>query len=92
MDEQNEHEQPGEVSSSPSQPPSRIPGSSSSNRVQKIITLGVLAIVVLVILGTLTALKNIVGQQAGAPTPTPVPTIAPGDDLFYISTAQSGAT
>src|SRR5579875_2467753 len=91
MDEQNENEQPGDVSSSPSQLPSRIPGSSSSNRVQAIITLGVLAIIVLVILGTLTPLKNIV-THVSSPTPPPVPTLTPGDNKFYIEVAPAWGT
>ncbi len=105
MNEQNENEQPGAVSSSsPSPVPSeaenlipepslsRVPSASRGNRVQTIITLGVLLIVVLVILGTLTPLRDIVTQRFSSPSPTPVPTLVRGENLFYIATGPAWGT
>lgn len=102
MDEQNENEQPAEAPSSPSPTPvppeaesaapARVPRASSGNRLQTIITLSILAIVVLVILGTLTPLKNIVTQHFSGPSPTPVATLVPGDNKFYIATGPAWGT
>ena len=101
MDEQNENEQQAEASATPSSPVSpeaedvaspRIPRGPSGNRLQTIITLSVLAVVVLVILGTLTPLKNILTQPVSSPSPTPVPTLIPGDNKFYIATGPAWGT
>ena len=104
MDEQNKNEQqagasfassptPSEAQSAAPEPSlARIPTRSSNNRLQSIITLGVLAVVVLVILGPLTPLKGILTQRVSSPTPTPVPTLIPGDNQFYIATGPAWGT
>lgn len=66
----------------------RVPVASSEQRFRTLIPIGLLFIVVLIILGTLTPLGDTLMQHISS-SPSPVPTIAPGDDLFYIRVAPN---
>jgi len=73
-------------------PPSRLgPDSASSRRRTEIAAAtGLLVLVVLVILGTLTPLRDMLTQYFFAPTPTATLPISPGDDLFYFEAFPTG--
>ena len=102
MDEQDVHEHEHEPIPSPSSPSfplssgvsssSRIPDVRSGQRFQTIATLSILVVVVLVILGTLTSLRDIVVQRFTGASPTPVPTLVPGDDKFFIQASPAWGT
>jgi hypothetical protein len=71
--------------------PAKLPGISLEPRLalhqrrrQLIITGGVVVLAVLLILGSSASVRDLVSGIFIRPTPTPLPTIAPGSDLFYV--------
>ena len=69
----------------------KLPGVSLESRLslrqrrqQLIITGGVVVLAVLLILGSTASVRDLVSGIFIRPTPTPLPMIAPGSDLFYV--------
>jgi len=64
---------------------------SGRRRIEVTLTIGLAALLVLVILGTDTPLRDTIVQRFFGPTPTPTTPLIPGDDLFYIQVAPWGS-
>jgi hypothetical protein len=63
--------------------------SPSQRRRQLIITSAIVVLAVLVILGSTASVRELVSGVFIRPAPTPVPTLAPGADLFYVQGSPS---
>src|SRR5260370_33157000 len=58
--------------------------SARRHRLQLFVTAGIVVLALLVILGSTAPVRELVSGVFIRPTPTPVPTLAPGVDLFYV--------
>lgn len=77
----------GDGTSSSAQPPGvelEPRFSPRQRRLQMIITASIVVLAVLVILGSTASVRELVRGVFVRPAPTPVPTLAPGADLFYV--------
>jgi len=54
------------------------------HRLQLVVTAGIVVLALLVILGSTAPVRELVSGVFIRPAPTPVPTLAPGADLFYV--------
>ncbi len=58
--------------------------SAHRHRLQLVVTTGIVVLALLVILGSTAPVRELVSGVFMRPAPTPVPTLAPGADLFYV--------
>src|SRR6266571_1045960 len=54
-----------------------------------VVTAGMIALAILLILGTATPVRELIGTLFARHTPTAIPTLFPGEDLFYIQAEPS---
>jgi len=63
---------------------SLVEPSAHRHRLQLVVTAGIVVLALLVILGSTAPVRELVSGVFIRPAPTPVPTLAPGVDLFYV--------
>ncbi len=76
----------------PSKPLRSVPlprFSPRQRRLQLAFTTGIVVLAVLIILGSTAPVRELVSGALSFPTPTPLPALVPGTDLFYIQAGPS---
>jgi hypothetical protein len=63
--------------------------SPRQRRLQLAFTTGIVVLAILTILGSTAPVRELVGGALSGPTPTPLPALVPGTDLFYIQAGPS---
>jgi hypothetical protein len=53
-------------------------------RLQLIMTAGIVVLAIILILGSTAPVRELISKTLVGPTPTPLPTLGPGADLFYV--------
>src|SRR5215467_9047405 len=92
MEDTEDNEEPPDISDIDFPRSRPGPGAASVRRkIEVALTIGLAALLVLVILGTDTPLRDTIALRFFGPTPTPTTPLIPGDDLFYIQVAPWGS-